>query len=213
MAYLKVITGPMFSGKTEELIRLLHRSLIAEKRILVVKPHIDTRSNNEIVSRKKGDPKQNGFSKFLDFPAVAISTPEELAELLEEKRPQILALDETQFFDSWIVEFLQSLLRSHASSDLIIYAAGLDMDAWGKPFGQMPAIMAIADEVQKETAVCFACKMRPGVITQKLTSSTQTVEVGDSEIYEARCRECHTLPNKTPNTYLTFSALRQNTKI
>jgi len=193
MTYLKVITGPMFSGKTEELIRILHRSQIAGKKILVVKPKIDTRCGNEIISRKKATPDTQKFTKFMDFPAEPIGSAEELGNLIEQHQPDILALDEVQFFQSWIFDYIHNLLREKSQSELTIIAAGLDMDAWGKPFGPMPQLLAIADEVQKETAICFVCK-KPANITQKLVNTGKTVEVGDADIYEARCRVCHTIP-------------------
>jgi len=199
MAYLKIITGPMFSGKTEELIRILHRSQIAGKTVLVVKPRLDTRTKNEIASRKKPSASASTFQKFMDFPAIPISGAQELENLLAEHQPDVLGLDEVQFFDSWIFEAVRTLLRERASSDFMIIAAGLDMDAWGKPFGSMPHLLAIADEVQKETAICFMCK-GPAMITQTLVDTGKTVEVGDAEIYEARCRICHTLPKQENNT-------------
>ena len=193
MAYFKVITGPMFSGKTEELIRILRRSQIAGKHILVIKPRIDTRSGNEISSRQKTSPDAQKFTKFMDFPAKPIDSAEELSILLNEHQPDILALDEAQFFPDWIFEYIHNLLKERSQSELIIIAAGLDMDAWGKPFGPIPQLLAIADEVQKETAICFICK-KPANITQKLVNTGKTVEVGDADIYEARCRVCHTIP-------------------
>ena len=195
MAYFKIITGPMFSGKTEELIRLLHRSQIAGKKILVVKPKIDIRTQNEIASRKKEDLQNGGFKKFMEFPAIPVSSAEEIAALIDSRQPDVLGLDEAQFFEPWIFEFVHALLHKHADSDLLILAAGLDMDAWGKPFGSMPQLLAIANEVQKETAICFSCK-QAGTITQKLVNTGKTVEVGDAEIYEARCRKCHTMPEE-----------------
>lgn len=193
MAYLKVITGPMFSGKTEELIRILHRSDLAGKKIIVVKPRLDVRTENEIASRRTSDGKSKDFTKSGSFPATPIETAQELGDIIKKEQPTILAIDEAQFFDAWILDFLMDLMRRTGDTDLTVLVAGLDMDAWGKPFGMMPQIMALADEVQKETAICFRCK-QSAMFTQKLVSSSQQVEVGDFEIYEARCRSCHTLP-------------------
>lgn len=193
MSYLKVITGPMFSGKTEELIRILHRSDLAGKKILVVKPRLDVRTAEEIASRRTADSKTRDFTKSGSFPARSVETAQELSELIKEFQPTILGVDEAQFFDPWLLEYLAELLRHRNNTDLMVLVAGLDMDAWGKPFGIMPQLMALADEVQKETAICFRCK-QPAMFTQKLVSSDQQVEVGDFEIYEARCRVCHVLP-------------------
>lgn len=193
MAYLKVITGPMFSGKTEELIRVLRRSDLAGKKIIVVKPMIDVRTENEIASRRTSSGQSKDFAKSEVFPAQPISSAQELGDVIRKEQPTILAIDEVQFFEPWLIDFLSDLMSRTRDTDLMVLAAGLDMDAWGKPFGVMPQIMAMADEVQKETAICFRCKA-PAMFTQKLVSSDQQVEVGDFEIYEARCRVCHTLP-------------------
>jgi thymidine kinase len=194
MAYLKVITGPMFSGKTEELIRILHRSDLAGKKIVVVKPKIDSRSEGEIASRRSTDNTSKKFSKFGAHPAVSVESAEELEQLIRLEKPSVIGIDEAQFFEEWLFDYLAELLRRYNHSDLQILVAGLDMDAWGRPFGMMPHIMALADEVQKETAICFKCKS-PAMYTQKLAGSGQQVEVGDFEIYEARCRVCHIIPS------------------
>jgi thymidine kinase len=193
MAYLKVITGPMFSGKTEELIRLLRRADLAGKKIVVVKPRLDHRTAEEIASRRSNGSESRDFATSGTYPARPIEGPQELADLIEQERPNILGIDEAQFFKPWLHDYLMGLIRHHKDSDLLILVAGLDMDAWVRPFGIMPQLMALADEVQKETAICFRCK-GPAMLTQKLVASNQQVEVGDSEIYEARCRNCHTLP-------------------
>lgn len=198
MAYLKVITGPMFSGKTEELIRILHRSDLAGKRISVVKPRLDVRTTDEIASRRTTGAQSRDFAKSGSFPAQPVETAEELGEIIKTQQPTILGVDEAQFFEPWLYDFLVELLRHRSNTDLMVLVAGLDMDAWGKPFGIMPQLMALADEVQKETAICFRCK-QPAMFTQKLVSSDQQVEVGDFEIYEARCRVCHVLPGSLPN--------------
>ena len=198
MAYLKVITGPMFSGKTEELIRILHRSDLAGKRIVVVKPRLDVRSAEEIASRRTSNGITKDFAKSGSFPATPIDSAQELGDIIRTTQPNILGVDEAQFFQPWLYDFLFDLLRHRSNTDLTVLVAGLDMDAWGRPFGIMPQLMSLADEVQKETAICFRCK-QPAMFTQKLVSSEQQVEVGDSEIYEARCRICHVPPGSLPN--------------
>jgi thymidine kinase len=198
MAYLKVITGPMFSGKTEELIRILHRSGLAGKKIVVVKPKIDSRTAEEIASRRlaaDADDKSRAFSKYGSFPASSIETAQEFETIIHEEKPAVIGIDEAQFFQPWLFDYLAELLRRYNDSDLQVLVAGLDMDAWGRPFGMMPHIMALADEVQKETAICFRCK-QPAMYTQKLSDSSKQVEVGDAEIYEARCRVCHIIPGQ-----------------
>ncbi len=193
MAYLKVITGPMFSGKTEELIRILRRSELAGKKIVVIKPKLDSRSNGEIASRSTANSDKQEFSQSGSFPAVDIETAEELERLIRAEHPAIIGVDEAQFFGTWMFDYLAELLRRYNHADLTILVAGLDMDAWRRPFGMMPHLMALADEVQKETAICFKCKS-PAMYTQKLAGSSEQVEVGDADIYEARCRVCHVIP-------------------
>jgi thymidine kinase len=193
MSYMKVVTGPMFSGKTEELLRILHRSSLAGKKILVLKPKGDTRTENEIASRRKSDLESGEFKKYGSYPAFPVDSPEEAVRLIEEYRPSVLGIDEAQFFQPWMVGVLQELLTQNADKDITIVVAGLDMDAWRKPFGIMPELFAMANEVQKETAICFTCKA-PAMYSQKLGGGSSQVEVGDAEIYEARCRVCHTIP-------------------
>ena len=183
----------MFSGKTEELIRILHRSDLAGKKIVVVKPKIDSRSEGEIASRRSTDNTGKEFTKFGSFPAIPVDSAGELEAIIHSEKPAVLGIDEAQFFQEWLFDYLAELLRRYNHSDLQVLVAGLDMDAWGRPFGMMPHIMALADEVQKETAICFRCKS-PAMYTQKLAGSGEQVEVGDFEIYEARCRVCHVIP-------------------
>ncbi len=200
MSYMKVITGPMFSGKTEELIRVLHRAEIAGRKILVFKPKIDHRTANEIASRRKPDANQDSFKKTYAFPAFPVGSAAEALSLIHMHEPTVLGIDEAQFFDEWMIGFLEEFLRKNSDKDIMIVVAGLDMDAWGRPFGIMPKMMTLADAVQKETAICFVCK-KPAMYTQKLVASDSQVEVGDNDIYEARCRNCHTLPVQTKKNY------------
>ena len=194
MARIEVITGPMFSGKSEELIRRLRRATHAEQNVLVVKPKIDTRTERKIASRRKKDNSEKGFEESDSFPAHEVGSAKELIDLVTEHEPDILAIDEAQFFQEWLLELITELLDRHESSNLTMIISGLDMDAWKKPFGIMPKLMAIADEVIKLTAVCFKCKKRPANLTYKGGgSSDKQIEVG-SKIYSARCRTCHKLP-------------------
>ncbi|GAC1413125.1 MAG: thymidine kinase [Candidatus Doudnabacteria bacterium] len=198
MSYMKVITGPMYSGKTEELIRVLNRAEIAGKKILVIKPKTDIRTANEIASRRKTDFKSNQFNKYSSFSAYPVESAAEVLSLINVHRPSVLGMDEAQFFDKWMVDFLADFLRVNSGEDIMVVAAGLDMDAWGRPFGIMPQLMTIADHVQKETAICFVCK-KPALFTQKLSDSGSLVEIGDFDIYEARCRTCHYSPISPKN--------------
>jgi len=193
MARLEVITGPMFSGKTGILINKLERATHADRNILVIKPKIDTRSEKKIASRKKKCIKDKKFEEFSSFPAHEVSTAKELVDLVSQHQPNVLAIDEAQFFPEWFLELINELLDKHDDSDLTIIASGLDMDAWKKPFGIMPQLMAIADEVIKLTAICFECKKTANLTHKKAGTSKEQVDVGDAEKYSARCRACHRL--------------------
>lgn len=171
----------------------MNRAEIAGKKILVIKPRVDIRTDNEIASRRKPDVQSSEFKKYSSFSAYPVASAAEVLSLIHVHHPSVLGVDEAQFFDEWMVDFLADFLRIHSQDDITIVAAGLDMDAWGRPFGIMPKLMTIADHVQKETAICFVCK-KPAIFTQKLTDSGSQVEVGDFDIYEARCRACHYYP-------------------
>lgn len=171
---IEVITGSMFSGKTEELIRRLKRALFARQRVQAFKPRIDDRYDaSRIVSHEA-----------LSVDAVAVANSE---SLLERVLPttQVVAIDEAQFFDRGIVEVADRL----AQRGVRVLVAGLDQDYLGQPFHPMPELMAIAEEVTKVRAVCTAC----GAVasrSQRLLPTSGTVLVGGSESYEARCRGC-----------------------
>ena len=193
MTRLEVFTGPMFSGKSEELIRRLNRATYAEQNILVIKPRVDTRNESKIASRKKKDKKDVKFEEYSSFPAHEISTSKELIELVSQHKPDVLAIDEAQFFQEWLLELIDNLLDEKENTGFKIIVSGLDMDAWGKPFGIMPQLMAKANEVTKFTAVCFHCKKSDANLTYKKNGSREQIEVGNFQIYEARCRKCHRL--------------------
>lgn len=194
MARLEVITGPMFSGKSTVLISKLERATYAERRVLVIKPKIDTRTVSRIASRKKKNKKDSTFEEHGSFPAHEVTSAQEFIQLVSQHQPDVLAIDEVQFFPEWIPQLINELLDVNENSDFVIIVSGLDMDAWKKPFGIIPQLMAMADEVDKLTAVCFKCK-KPANLTYKYGGTlSQIIEVGDTEKYEARCRSCHKLP-------------------
>jgi thymidine kinase len=182
----------MFSGKSEELIRRLKRESYAEKKILAVKPRIDTRTENAIAARSKN--KVSGkFEPSFQFEAIPVAGQDEFEELVAREKPDVLAIDEAQFFGDWLPSVLDVIIGMRFVDKVII--AGLDMDAWGRPFGPMPALLAMADDFRKETAVCFHCKSAPANMTYKVSrGSGEQVEVGDAGLYEARCRNCWTPP-------------------
>jgi thymidine kinase len=172
--WIEIIAGGMFSGKSEELIRRLRRALIARQRIQVFKPLIDDRFTiEEVVSRD---------DRRLKATAVATS-----AELLSrvEIGVQVIGIDEVQFFDDGIVDVCMQL----SDAGIRVIAAGLDQDYLRRPFGPMPALLAVAEEVSKMHAVCVRCS-GSAHYSQRIAGGDSQVEVGDSS-YEARCRACY----------------------
>jgi thymidine kinase len=178
---LTVITGSMFSGKTEELIRRLRRSLYARRSVQVFKHALETRSDFTEIRSHNGVPHEAG----------AVSTSEELLERIEPET-DVVAVEEAQFFDEGIVDACRSL----ADSGYQVIVAGLDMDFRGRPFGPMPNLLAEADEVVKLRAICARCG-RDASRSQRLIdgkpapASAPTILVGAQETYEARCRQHH----------------------
>ncbi len=197
MAYLEVITGPMFSGKSEELIRLLRRERIAKKKILVIKPAGDTRTAQEVAARTK-DMESDIFKKSASFPAQPVGSKDEVLELLNAEAYDVLGVDEAQFFDYWLLDLIKELKLDGTKADLRIIVTGLDLDAWGRTFGTMGDLMALANSVQKLTAICFVCG-KDAMYTQKIGGSKKQIEVGDTDIYEARCERCFEPVGLIPN--------------
>ncbi len=173
--WIEVVAGPMFSGKSEELIRLLRRAAIARLRLQVFKPALDDRySENDVVSHSQWR-----------VPSETVQRSEEILERLDP-RTEVVGIDEAQFFD----EELPRVCRHIADLGKRVVVAGLDMDFRGVPFGPMPELLAIAEQVRKITAVCARCGA-PASYTQRLIASEEQVVVGASGVYEARCRRCH----------------------
>jgi thymidine kinase len=178
---LTVITGSMFSGKTEELIRRLRRALYARRGVQVFKHALETRSDITEIRSHNGVPHE----------AVAVSTSEEMYEKVEADT-DLVAIEEAQFFDGGIVDVCRRL----AASGYEVIVAGLDMDFRGEPFGPMPRLLAEADEVVKLRAICARCG-RDASRSQRLIdgkpapATAPTILVGAQESYEARCRHCH----------------------
>ena len=175
--WIEVIAGCMFSGKTEELIRRLRRAQIAKQNVKIFKPKIDVRySDSDIVSHSEQS-----------LPSILISDINEVLE--HSKDAQVIGIDEAQFFSIDIVEVCNQL----ANSGKRVIVAGLDQDYRGIPFEPMPQLLAIAEYITKTLAICMACG-NPADKTQRKTTSGERVIVGASDIYEARCRKCHYIP-------------------
>jgi len=181
---IEVITGSMFSGKTDEMIRRLRRATIARQKVQVFKPVIDNRYQVEKVTSHAGTA----------FDAIPIHNVEDLYSHLE-KDTTVVGIDEAQFFDDDVVSIVQQL----AERDLRVIVAGLDTDFRGEPFGCMPDLMSVAERVDKLQAICMVCG-EPAARTQRLVNGKPAryddpiIIVGASEMYEARCRKHHEVP-------------------
>ncbi len=173
--HVEVVCGPMFSGKTEELIRRMKRAEIARQRYQVFKPIIDDRYGKEFVASHN--------SNRMD--AIPVAHSQQILELLEDTT-RIVGIDEAQFFDNGLVEVVERL----ANRGLRVVCAGLDMDYRGKPFGPMADLMAIAEDVKKLPAICVVCGS-PATRSQRVSASNEQVLVGAHDSYEARCRAHH----------------------
>src|SRR5437868_8568817 len=182
----------MFSGKSEELIRRLRRAVIARQRVQVFKPILDDRfSSGDIVSRDERRLK-----------AMAVASSAQLLASMEIG-VQVVGIDEVQFFDAGVVDVCMQL----ADAGIRVIAAGLDQDYMRRPFGPMPALLAVAEDVSKMHAVCMRCR-GAAHYSQRVSGGNAQVEVGDSS-YEARCRSCFeryqaALPEDEPVVQLTI---------
>ena len=171
---IEVICGSMFSGKTEELIRRMKRAQFAKQKVEIYKPCVDVRySEDKVVSHD-----------FHSIPSTPIDSPAKMLELSSDV--EVVGVDEAQFFDSSIVEVVQTL----ANKGIRVIIAGLDTDFLGKPFGPMPALMAVAEDIQKVHAICVKCGS-PANHSHRLSASEQLVVLGEKDIYEPLCRHCY----------------------
>lgn len=176
---IEVICGSMFSGKTEELLRRVKRAQIARQKVQVFKPVIDNRYSADHVQSHNAN-------------RVASRPVEKARDILKlvDDNTRVVGIDEAQFFDDTVVEVAQKL----AYRGMRVIVAGLDMDFRGQPFGPMPRLLAVAEDVTKLSAVCVVCG-NPASRTQKiagaLDDSADRIAVGAKEMYEARCRFCH----------------------
>jgi len=172
--WIEVVTGSMFSGKSEELIRRLRRAKIARQRVQIFKPRIDGRySQDHIVSHSD-----------MRIDAELIETPGEILDKLDH-RTEVVGIDEAQFFDKDLVDIANQM----ADMGKRVIVAGLDTDYLGKPFEPMPELLAVAEYITKTLAICVRCGA-PANQTQRLVASQDRVVVGGAEAYEARCRRC-----------------------
>ncbi|MCX7694347.1 MAG: thymidine kinase [Caloramator sp.] len=184
--YIEVIVGPMYSGKSEELIRRIKRAKIAKQNVLVFKPVIDDRYSKTCVVSHTGIKEE----------AICVQNSEEIINYVKDTT-DVVAIDEVQFFDEKVVDVCKKL----ADKGKRVICAGLDMDFRGEPFGPIPRILAIAEFVDKIQAICVVCG-NPATRTQRLINgkpakySDPIILVGATEAYEARCRKCHIVPKE-----------------
>jgi len=177
---LEVICGPMFSGKSEELIRRLKRAQIAKQKIIIFKPKIDDRYHKSNVVSHSG----------LEIEAQAVAAPIEI--LFDAKEYDVVGIDEIQFFNKDIVTIINSLIIVGKR----VIVSGLDQDYRQMPFGIVPDLMALADKIDKLAAICVKCGA-DATTTQRLIDGWpapyegETIVVGANEQYEARCKNCH----------------------
>jgi thymidine kinase len=172
--WIEVVCGPMFSGKTEELIRRITRAQIARQKVLVFKPSIDTRYHlTNVVSHNRNS-------------TESIIVNESLEILNYCQNIQVVGIDEVQFFDEKIVEVCQRL----ANAGIRVIAAGLDRDFKNQSFGQMPCLLSSAEYVTKLHAICVVCGDLASYTFRK-THTQQTIFLGEHDHYEARCRKCY----------------------
>ncbi|NMB69702.1 thymidine kinase [candidate division WWE3 bacterium] len=187
-AMLSVVTGCMFSGKTEELLRTLRREIIAKRSVLLFKPDIDTRySANQVVSH-------SNFS--LEAVPIGTTTPEQILGLVPDQT-HVVGIDEVQFFARGIVEVCKQLLKR----DINVVAAGLKQDFKGDPFGSMGTLLILADKITMLTAICNICG-EEATNTQRMINGkpapydAQQVLVGGTESYLAVCNRHHQVPGR-----------------
>ena len=172
--WIEVITGSMFSGKSEELIRRVRRAEIAKQKVQLFKPRIDARySADAIVSHSD-----------MKMPSTVVASPKEILAAVGDDT-EVVGIDEAQFFDADLVGVVNAL----ANRGKRVIVAGLDQDFRGRPFEPMPQIMAIAEYVDKTLAICMRCGA-PANRSQRLVAASDRVVVGGAHEYEARCRDC-----------------------
>jgi thymidine kinase len=185
--WIELICGSMFSGKTEELLRRIRRAEIARKKVQVFKPLIDHRYGVERVASHSGSAREH---------VTVVRSAEEILPQVEQDT-EVVAIDEVQFFDWAIADVCTKL----ADQGKWVLAAGLDQDFRGEPFGPMPLLLALAERVDKLSAICVCCGAS-ATRTQRLIDGQPAryddpvIFVGGSESYEARCRTCHQVPGK-----------------
>ncbi len=173
VGWIEVVVGSMFSGKTEELIRRCRLAQIAKRKVMIFKPAMDNRfATTEIVSRAD-----------VRLPCRSVNSSQDILEIAEDAT--VVGIDEAQFFDRGLVKVCEHL----ANRGKRVIVAGLDQDFRGEPFTLVARMMAVAEYVKKVLAICVVCG-NPANRSQRIVASTSRIVVGDTDVYEARCRKC-----------------------
>jgi len=178
----ELITGPMSCGKTEELLRLVRRSIIAKKKVKVISPDLDTRAHGDYIESRNG----------LWLDAIKVKNAAQILSIVKDE-DEIIAIDELQFFDEHIVKVISKLMDAGKK----VIGTGLDLDFKAEPFGYMPELMCIATHVHKLAAVCMKCGGDNATRTQRLVDgkpvdkNSPLIMIGGDETYEARCVKCY----------------------
>ena len=188
---IEVVCGPMFSGKTEELIRRVRRAQIARQKVQIFKPSIDDRYHeSNVVSHNS-----------LEVSAEAVNSSIDILKRLYDST-RVVAIDEIQFFDEHIIMVIKKL----AKRGIRVICAGLDQDFRGQPFGPIPQLLCMADRVDKIHAICTVCGSPASKTFRKPMENEDQVLVGESDLYEARCRG-HWEYHEDDEDLLAFSAM------
>jgi len=180
----ELVTGPMSCGKTEELLRRVRRAIIAKKKVKVISPDIDTRAHGDYIESRNG----------LWLDAVKVKNSAQILSIVKED-DEIVAIDELQFFDEYIVKVISKLMDAGKK----VIGTGLDLDFKAESFGYMPELMCIATTVDKLSAVCMKCGCDNATRTQRLIDgkpvdkNSPLIMIGGDETYEARCVRCYEL--------------------
>ncbi len=183
--WIEVVSGVMFSGKSEELLRRVRRALIAKKRVQVFKSHLDDRYGGVYrISSHDGS----------QLEAVPVNTSQQIARQVDPEA-EVVAVDEAQFLDAGIVPLVNHL----ADQGVRVILAGTDMDFRGEPFGPIPHLLAVAERVDKLSAICVRCgdlatRNQRLIDGEPAPAEGPTIQIGGAESYEARCRSCHEVP-------------------
>jgi thymidine kinase len=183
--WVEVVSGVMFSGKSEELLRRVRRALIAKRQVQLFKSHLDDRYGGVFtVSSHDGHQAE----------AIPISSSVQIAEAVQPN-VDVVAIDEAQFLDDGVVKVANAL----ADRGIRVIVAGTDMDFRGEPFGPIPELLAVAEKVDKLHAICVKCgdlatRNQRLIDGKPAPAEGPTIQVGGSESYEARCRRCHEVP-------------------